>query len=155
MRTRIACFCGMFFVAGVVFGQKSLDGLGWNDLGKVDELARTMYVKGYVNGYADGDSAMEKITVVLTDGQSPDASKKKLIAPQTRRVAQMLGLGKNGDVTVARIEGAMSSFYGDYRNAPVCWNQALQFSVWSLNGEASTEQELDSARKLGAVSGCN
>lgn len=42
-----------------------------------------------------------------------------------------------------------------YRNAPVCWKTALQFSVWSLNGDAPAEQELDSARKFDAANGCN
>jgi hypothetical protein len=154
-RIAVACCCGVFFVVAWAFGQQALDASRWSEYGKRDELARTMYVKGYLDGYADGDSAMEKITVVLTTDDPPDALKKKLVAPQALRLPQMIGLGKNRDVTVGKIKDAMSSFYGDYRNAPVCWNAALQFSVWSLNGEAPTEQELDSARKRGAGNGCN
>jgi hypothetical protein len=52
------------------------------------------------------------------------------------------------------IETTMTSFYADYRNAPVCWADALQFSVWSLTGNAATDRELDSARKIGAETGC-
>jgi hypothetical protein len=113
-----------------------------------------MYVKGYIQGYADGDSAMEKITVVLTKNIPLDSSTKQLVSPQMRRLSDVVGFGKNQDVTVGKIDNAVSSFYSDYRNAPVCWNQALQFSIWSLNGNAPTDQELDAARKSGAESGC-
>jgi hypothetical protein len=115
-----------------------------------------MYVRGYVNGYADGDSAMEQIVAVVFKDQDLQTAFKKMPAdPQIFRVAQMVGLGKNLDISVAKIENAMSSFYTDYRNAPVCWNEAVQFSVLSLNGEAATEQELAAARKSGAEAGCN
>ena len=66
----------------------------------------------------------------------------------------MVGFGKNENVTVAKLDNAMSSFYSDYRNAAVCWNQAVQFSIWALNGETPTGQELDVARKRGAESQC-
>jgi len=151
----IGCFCLVVFCSGWAFGQRSLDASNWSELGKIDNLARTMYVKGYLAGYSDGDSAMEKITVVLTGDYPMDEAKKKLIAPQAVRLSQVSLLGiVNPDVTIERVMGTMSSFYGDYRNAPVCWNQALQFAVWSLNGDSPTEQELRAARKRSAENGC-
>src|SRR5260370_41839006 len=96
---------------------------------------------------------MEKIGSVLMKDNPMDDAKKKLIAPQAARVSQVIGFGINQDITIGKIMDAMSSFYGDYGNAPVCWNQALQFAVWSLNGDAPIEQELREARKRGAESG--
>ena len=87
-------------------------------------------------------------------GNPPDAATKKLVTPQVLRMAQVAGLGENHNITVGGIETAMDAFYGNYRNAPVCWKDALQFSIWSLSGAAPAEQELDSARKRGAESGC-
>jgi hypothetical protein len=151
-RIAVASCCSLIFFAGWAFGQRTLDASNWTDLGRTDGLARLMYVKGYIQGYADGDSAMEKITAVLTKNTPLDSSTKKLIAPQALRLADVVGFEKN--VTVGNIDSAVSSFYGDYRNAPVCWNQAVQFSIWALNGNAATDQEVDAARKSGAESGC-
>jgi hypothetical protein len=149
------CFCVLVFCSGWAFGQRTLDASNWSELGKIDDLARIMYVKGYLAGYSDGDSAMEKITVVLMKDNPMDDAKKKLVAPQATRVSQVSGFGViNPDITIGKIKDTMSSFYGDYKNAPTCWNQALQFAVWSLNGDAPTEQELSEARKRGAESGC-
>ena len=145
--------CGLTLISVWASDQLELDAARWREYGKRDELARSMFVKGYRDGYAAGNSAMEKITVVLTKDNPPDAAKRKLVAPQSLRLAEMLNLKNN--VTVGKIANAMDSFYGDYRNAPVCWKTALQFSVWSLNGDAPAEQELDSARKFDAANGCN
>jgi hypothetical protein len=151
----VGCLCVLIFCSGWVFGQRTLDASNWSELGKVDDLARTMYVKGYVAGYSDGDSAMEKTTVVLMKDNPMDDAKKKLVAPQVARLSQVSGFGSvNPNITIGKITDEMSSFYGDYRNAPVCWNQALQFSVWALNGDTPTEEEMREARKHGAQGGC-
>jgi hypothetical protein len=151
----VGCSCVLVFCSGWVFGQQNLDASKWREYGKTDDLARTMYVKGYVAGYSDGDSAMEKITVALMKDNPMDDAKKKLVAPQAVRLSQVSGFGiVNPDMTIGKVMDTMSSFYGDYRNSSVCWNQALQFAVWSLNGDTPTEQELSEARKRGAESGC-
>jgi hypothetical protein len=97
---------------------------------------------------------MEKITFPLLGDKLQDPTTKKLVAPQLLRVADIVGLGKNSNITVGDIENATTAFYSDYRNAPVCWRDAFQFSVWSLSGDAPKEQELNSARKRGAESSC-
>jgi hypothetical protein len=155
-RIVVASCCAIFFFAGWAFGQSQIthDASAWTELGKADGLARLMYVKGYIQGYADGDSAMEKIAAVLMKSTPVDASTKKFIQPQAVRVADVTGFGKNENITVGKIDNAVSFFYGDYRNAPVCWNQAVLFSIWALNGNAPTDQEVDAARKSGAESGC-
>jgi hypothetical protein len=145
--------CGLIFLAGWAFGQQqALDASGWHQVGKADDLA--LIVKAYIQGYSDGDSAMEKVAAVLTKGNPIDPETKKLVAPQAVHIAEVQGMGQNRDLTVAKVKDAMSAFYADYRNAPVCWNTALQFSAWSLNADAPTQQELDLARKQGADMGC-
>jgi hypothetical protein len=43
----------------------------------------------------------------------------------------------------------MDKFYSDYRNTPVCMIVAVQESIQSLKGKASTEQELELERQQG------
>jgi hypothetical protein len=144
--------CGLTLIAVWAFAQQELDASRWREMGKADELAVMMYVRGYTQGYADGDSAMEKVAKVLTKGAPIDSETKKLLMPQMRHIVESQGFGH--DITVGKVKDTMSTFYADHRNAPVCWNDALQFSLWSLNGDAVTQQELDSARKRGAENGC-
>jgi hypothetical protein len=156
MRKRIiaALFSALIFFAGWAFGQRNLDASNWSDLGTTDNLARLTYVKGYIRGYADGDNAMAAIAFVVTKNAPVDSSTKKLIAPQVLRLSEVAGMGKNHEITIGKITDTMTSFYSDYRNAPVCWNQALQFSIWSLSGDTPTDQEIGEARKNGAEGGC-
>jgi hypothetical protein len=147
--------CGLIFLAGWAFGQMTLDASEWNQLGKLDSLAQTAYVRGYTQGYGDGESAMEQITAGIFKGKVDDSVMKNTTrTPQMNHTFQMIGLGSNREITVTKIVDAMNLFYGDYRNAPICWRNALQFSVWSLNGDAPTDQDLDAARTRGANGGC-
>jgi hypothetical protein len=56
--------------------------------------------------------------------------------------------------TVGELEGALDTFYNDYRNTPVCLNEAILFATASLAGNAATDPELETARKKGAEGGC-
>jgi hypothetical protein len=89
-----------------------------------------------------------------------DAPTKKIVLAQTQRVGEIVGLPVRAlqldtGPTVGKIEETISTFYDDYRNAPVCWNEAVQFSIWSLSGNPPSDDEVSSARKSGAESGCN
>ena len=162
MKKRIVLLvlCTLIFFVGWAFAQApapSFDGGYWVQLGKADNFARLMYMKGYLRGYADGDSAMEKIASVFIrkdEISSLDEARKQLVVAQTQRVAQILGV-QGGNITYGKIESAADAFYGDYRNAPVCWGLGLQFSIMSLRGTPASEDELATARKSGAASGCN
>jgi hypothetical protein len=55
-------------------------------------------------------------------------------------------LPQNG-TSVLDIVRQMDKFYSDYRNTPVCVIHAVQESIRSLKGDASTEQELEMERK--------
>lgn len=161
MKTKIFILylCSFSFV-GWAFAQAqapSFDGGYWAQLDKADNFARLMYIKGYLKGYADGDSAMEKIASVFIkkdEISSLDEPRKQLVIAQTWRVAQVLGV-QGGNITFGKIESATDAFYSDYRNAPVCWGLGLQFSIMSLRGTPASDDELAAARKAGAQSGCN
>jgi hypothetical protein len=66
----------------------------------------------------------------------------------------LLGDGPNKQVKVGEVASAISTFYGDYRNATVCWAEAIAFSVMAVNGDAVTDQELNDTRARSAKSGC-
>jgi hypothetical protein len=154
-RIVVTACCALFFCVGLAIGQHPLDASNWSDLGKTDELARIMYLKGYTEGYRDGSSTMGMIAAARTKKIPPDSSTNQFLALASLRLEEVAGLGKTQGITIRTIETTMSSFYIDYRNAPVCWSQALQFSIWSMSGDAATDQELDAARKSGAETGCN
>jgi len=81
----IVTVCGsLIFFAGWASGQNYFDASKWSELGQKDNFARLMYLKGYLRGYSDGDSAMEKIAVVLTKNtplDSMDSSIKHVVLP--------------------------------------------------------------------------
>lgn len=54
------------------------------------------------------------------------------------------------NASVLDIVRQMDKFYNDYRNTPVCMITAVQESISSLRGTASSEQGLEMARR-----GCN
>lgn len=56
--------------------------------------------------------------------------------------------------TYGQLAATVSTFYDDYRNMPVCWDEAVSFSIASLRGNAAADQELAAARKRGAENGC-
>ena len=151
----VAVCCALTFFAGWAFGQHPLDSSGWSDLGKTDSLARLMYIKGYTEGYTDGNTMMVMIAAAQAKNTPSQPSTTQFLALAVLRADDVAGSGTAHGITMQKIETTMSSFYSDYRNAPVCWNQALQFSIWSMNGNAATDQELEAARKSNAESGCN
>jgi hypothetical protein len=119
-------------------------------------FARLLYLRGYLEGYADGELAMEQLATFVSKDNPPNPSAAPMQAatPMAQRIARMSGFEKNADLTLGQVIDATTAFYNDYRNAPVCWKDALQFSVRALNGDPATETDLASARKRGAESGC-
>jgi len=51
--------------------------------------------------------------------------------------------------SVLDIVHQMDKFYSDYRNTPVCMIQAVQECIRSLDGTASSEEDLEVIRKQG------
>lgn len=144
----------LLFCAGWVFGQYAggpkFDGSAWNNLRNMDVLAQTMYTSAYVAGYRRSSD----VDLVIHGPGKPSPLESSRIARLKIESHDLNGLGKNRHVTVAQVQEAMDAFYIDYRNAPVCWDDALVFSVESLNDDPPTEQELDATRKANTETGC-
>ncbi len=151
----VAVCCALTFFVGWAFRQHPLNSSSWSDLGNTDSLARLMYIKGYTEGYRDGHTIMVMMEEAKAKNTPPHTSTTQFLALATLRANDVAGLGSGHGITMKTIQDTISLFYSDYRNAPVCWNQALQFSLWSMNGHAATDQALDDARKSSAESGCN
>jgi hypothetical protein len=145
------------FGAGWCFGQAQHgnDGNGWHTLSLV---ARAFYVNGFAEGYRSGmihsaavataERAREKVLSMTPD-------EKKVYEENLRWGRRMIPIVlAKPPTTVGDLEGALDTFYGDYRNTPVCWDQAILLAVSSFGGNAATDQELDTARKKGAEQGC-
>jgi hypothetical protein len=73
-------------------------------MGKMDDLALIMYVRGYTQGYADGDSAVDQVIAVITKGDPIDSETRKLLFPQATRIAEIEGIGKNRNLAAAKIQ---------------------------------------------------
>ncbi|MGC2703854.1 MAG: hypothetical protein WA361_05045 [Candidatus Acidiferrales bacterium] len=54
------------------------------------------------------------------------------------------------NASVLDVVHQMDKFYSDYKNTPICMIVAVQESIFSLSGTASSEQQLELSR-----SGCN
>jgi hypothetical protein len=135
---------GMFIKAAYVQG--AIEGLRVGALvgyfqGKLDE---TKDFSDYLKQCADKGRACPEIPVSLAKTETiwneASSGADKVRAKFTPQHASVLD-----------IVHQMDKFYGDYRNTPVCMIHALQESIDSLNGTASTEQQLEMMRK----SSCN
>lgn len=111
--------------------------------------------EGYLQGRNDeGSDFVEYVKQCSEKGRAcPDIPEKKkkseaLIHESlvgADKVREHL-LPQNG-TSVLDIVRQMDKFYSDYRNTPVCLIHAVQESIQSLKGAASTEQELAIIRK--------
>jgi hypothetical protein len=156
MRKAIVVLSGLLlFWGGWCFGQDSpaRNGTGWKNF---DRVGRLLYVEGFDKGHAAGMSdGFEEVLEMLTAAKLPSSwtpEERKKLADKASQIDQKAAA--YSAFTIGQIEATVSTFYEDYRNAPVCWNHAISFSTSSLKGGASTDQELDAARKADAERGC-
>jgi hypothetical protein len=123
-----------------------------------------MYVGGFSQGYHQGviDGMgysvrwNTKMFAKTHCTPAPELLSKEEMLAELNAEAQEKKLPFYGDfhTNPKQISDVMSVFYADYRNMPICWENALRFSAASLAGRAPTEQELDAARKTDAESSC-
>lgn len=152
----VAAGCLAIFGAGWCFGQarRGNDGNSWHVLPPV---AHTFYVMGFSDGYQDalmqgGALAMAKDTPEKVSSLPP--AERKDYQEFLRWGKRIIPFFDGPPKTVGELQGALDTFYSDYRNTRVCLDEAILFSTASLAGNAATERELDAARKKGAESGC-
>ena len=153
-RLLVAPGCLLVFWGGWCFGQQNvLNGTLWKNLNLFE---RTLYVTGFNQGHAAGMRDGIKETLEAIKAVKPPSSwtleERRELAGKADQIDQKSAA--NSDFTRGQLEATVSTFYGDYRNTPVCLDDAVWLSTLSLKGSAPTEKELNAARKNGAQSGC-
>lgn len=159
--------CLLLFYAGRTFGENKvlvLNGTNWKAFPASEKIMYTYgFSQGYRQGTLDGENMASRWVGRLvrkwhcTEGPSLSEEEiRNLVNAEMDAQVQAQKYPFYGDArtTLSQYVDTMSVFYSDYRNAPVCWGNALRFSSASLAGRAPTEQELDAARKADAQSGC-
>jgi hypothetical protein len=154
-RITVAVCGGLVFLVGWAFAQGDrggYDGARWKPLTTYE---KSVYALGFSRGYEQGFEEAAGIAFVNMQSHrslpvpTPEQKKKFFeLAAQARDHAFV------GKATVGQLIATVDTFYGDYRNMPVCWNNAVLLSSVSLEGRAPTEESLQAARKSGAESGC-
>lgn len=146
----------MMFGAGWCFGQQSgitLNGTSWKPLSRFE---RTLYLvgfnKGHVAGMREGFKEVLEVIVAARPASSWTSEERQKLEEKAKLMDRKSIA--HSDFTMGQLEATVSTFYEDYRNMPVCWDDATRFSTSSLKGNTPTEEELNAARKSGAESGC-
>lgn len=129
------------------------NGTSWKTLNRFE---RALYVAGFNKGHAAGMSdGMKRVLEVVTAARPASSWTPEERQKLEERAKQMdQKSAANSDLTMGQVEATVSTFYDDYRNMSVCWDDAIRFSTLSLKGIAPTQKELNAARKAGAESGC-
>lgn len=148
----------VIFSAGWCFDQRRATshqpgGGAWKALSPPDHK---FYLAGFVQGYGLGIIHAGSLAV---EKYAPEKASQMTIA-EKRDYEESLGLAHNvipillRSVSDSGLEATVNTFYNDYRNVPVCFEQAILLSAASLAGKPATEQELSTARRRGSESGC-
>ena len=138
--------CAFFaggWLAGFAQSEYQHNAATWKTL---TTFEKALYVNGFHQGYSSGADAEE----LLADSRVP-GPKRAMVETMDR---DLRGDGPNKRVKVGDLANAVSTFYGDYRNASVCWNQALTLSAIATNGDTVTDEMLNNLRASSAKSGC-
>jgi hypothetical protein len=162
-KANIALGCLTIFVSGWAFGQtrtKPFNGAFWNSLGSstLASGVKAAYISGFTGGFlrglADG-SIRTRLATKAGNAATISPTQSKNGAALLAEDAPLLSafVSKSFGLSNGEMVSEMDAFYRDFRNAPVCWDNALMFSIGSLEGRPPTEEQLSSARVAGAKSG--
>jgi hypothetical protein len=128
---------------------------------------KAAYVQGVIEGMRAGvtlgylDGTVDEAKVIDPDGAcgakhlpSGMVDEKQIFAFNSKRIMASLDKARTKAIpddprSTLDIVRQTDKFYGDYRNTPVCMIQAVQESIKSLNGTASSEKDLEVMRKVG------
>jgi hypothetical protein len=121
----------------------------------VIEGLRAGVATGYFAGTTDEDRAIDPDGACgakhLPNGMTDE---KEIFSFTSKRMMASLDKARNKVIpdnpgSILDIVRQTDKFYSNYRNTPVCMIMAVRESIQSLNGESSTEQELEIMRKAG------
>jgi hypothetical protein len=108
--------------------------------------------RGHAAGMSDGFEEILGAIMAARPASSWTPEEIKIMKEKAEQIERKSAA--NSGLTMGQLEATVSTFYDDYRNTPVCWDDATRFSTLSLKGNAPTEKELNAVRKKGAESGC-
>ena len=142
------------------------DGRMWQtfgNLGPQSSYVKGAYVQGVIEGFRAGamegyisgrndekNDALAYIKPCLDKGPCAGVPLASMIRPETASSYKDMATGADkvagrlnlDSISVLDVVHQTDKFYSDYRNTPVCMIVAVQESISSLNGKASSEQEL-------------
>jgi hypothetical protein len=143
----------------------------WSNSGSESLFVKAAYVQGAIEGLRVGaivgyhagridekNDALAYVKPCLDKGPCAAIPLATLIKPLTNSSTNEFEAGADKvrgryapqHASIFDIVHQMDKFYTDYRNTPVCMITAVQESISSLGGRATSEQELELSRK-----GCN
>lgn len=154
----VALACLLLFSGGWWIGkaQTARHLPGGSDWKALPSTERDLYLTGFVQGYRQGilhggSMAIEKLAPEKVSSMTPA---QKSDYEESLRRARKASHVLMQPVSDSGLDAAMSAFYRDYRNIPVCFDDAILLSAMALAGSSATEQELRAARKTGVEQGC-
>ncbi len=143
-----ACWV-LFFAAGWMSASKAQSRMSPAEVWRTMPYAeRFAYVSGFFSGYAWGliDEMNDVSAQVAAGKRTPEQKEILKFMYSVRR-------HKPDAASWAEVIDAVSTFYSDYRNLPVCSDNAVRFATSAMLGNAAIEQELQRVRKADAQ-GC-
>jgi hypothetical protein len=124
------------------------DGSLWT---MTDDISRVFFADGFERGFKDGITTGQ---VVVTE-HLPTVSKSKVEAALSAREKLYLAdTTKGRPFTNGELFNETTLFYKDFRNTPVCWDDAMQIAKLTLEGAAPSDSELAAIRSEDAKKGC-
>jgi hypothetical protein len=133
----------------------------WSNSGSESLHVKAAYVQGVIEGIEAGTTfgyyrgRFDEVDAYVDKGPCASIPPTKLTKPSSNTTVDELKVGADKaraeampeGVSVLQIVHQMDKFYSDYRNTPVCMITAVQESISSLHGTASSEQGLEMERK--------
>jgi hypothetical protein len=149
---------GCFFLvyAGWSLGQSQAShslpgGTDWKALSPSE---KQIYGAGFTQGYRQ--AYLHVGAIAMSKEKSPPSTN----SAQNSDYEELLGIAQRVTPwfvhrSATGLDSTVTTFYGDYRNMPVCWDDATVLSAAALAGSPATDRELSAARKRGSANGCH
>ena len=125
-----------------------LNGYAWDNSG---DIQRVVFMAGFHAGFEQGLLTGE----VVVAAAAGHANKSKVDAAlSARNKLYMADTTKGQKRTEGEVLNETTLFYQDFRNAPVCWQDAAQIATLTLEGTAPSDGDLEAIRSEDAKKGC-
>ena len=127
-----------------------LDGSDWNRASDISsssnlDLAHGFFMMGFQRGFEQGQGIMVRATATKSKVDAFLSARDKLYLHDMTKVQPR---------SPGEVFSETTLFYKDFRNAPVCWDDAMQIAKLTLEGAAPSDTELEAIRSEDAKEGC-